>query len=99
MLPSRPVNSKSWRSMFEEIKMSIEGEGVRTNSRSLIEYSPVLMKSVNTRFSLLAQKSFPRGVPICFAYHAAKILPKFPVGTHTSSTSPALSFPSFTSFP
>ncbi len=56
----------------------------------------MLMKSVSTRFSLLAQRSRSIGAPIERAYHAARILPKLPVGTQTSIGSPAAIFPSRT---
>ena len=58
---------------------------------------PVLMKSVSTRFSLLAQKSISIGVPMRLAYHAARMFPKLPVGTQTSIGLPASTLPLATS--
>ena len=37
------------------------------------------------------------GVPMRRAYQAARMLPKFPVGTHTSMGAPASTFPARTS--
>ena len=62
--------------------MSMDGDVVRMNSRFL-SYVPVRKKSYRTLLSLDAQISLPNGTPICFAKYAARMFPKFPVGTTT----------------
>ena len=62
--------------------MSIDGEEVSINFLFL-SYTPFSKKSNKTLFSFEAHISLFTGNPICFAIYAAKIFPKFPVGTHT----------------
>ena len=49
------------------MRMSMEGDGVVTNSRSAMSYTPLPMKSVSTLFSFDAQTRRPSGTPIRFA--------------------------------
>ena len=72
--------------------MSIEGEDVSIKSLFL-SYSPVVKKSNNTLFSFEAQISLLTGIPISFAKYAARIFPKFPVGTTKLIFSPAFIAP------
>ncbi len=57
--------------------------------------SPLSMKSVSTQFEFEAQTSRRSGSPIRLARYAAKMLPKFPVGTQTSICSPLRMTPLF----
>ena len=57
-----------------------------------LSYVPVWKKSNNTLLSFDAQINLSTGTPMFFAKYAAKMLPKFPVGTTTLIFSPFVIF-------
>ena len=63
---SLPHASYKSLSKFDETKISIDGDSVRTSSLFL-SYTPVLKKSVNTLFSFDAHMNLSIGSPICLA--------------------------------
>jgi len=63
---SRPEISKMNRSIFDETRMSIDGELVMRNARR-VSYSPVRMKSATTQFSFDATTKRRIGAPSFFA--------------------------------
>ena len=83
--PSRPRTSKSSRSRFELIWMSIDGLLVGTTP--WISIVPVLKNRVRTSLRFEATTSRSTGRPIRFAAQPARMLPKLPVGT-TKLTGP-----------
>ncbi len=75
--------------------MSIDGEIVVWNGLFL-SYTPVVINSVSTLFSLDAQIKRFTGSPIRLAYQPARMLPKLPVGTEKFSGAPGAIRPAFT---